>query len=291
MKPRIVVLGSTGMAGHMISAYLEEQGFTVYRISRSEKNTNNTYRIDVVNFEALKICLDKVQPTLVINCIGLLQKGCEVNPALAVLVNSYLPHFLEEIFKFSDVKIIHLSTDCVFSGLKGKYKEDDVKDGNTYYDQTKALGEINNNKDLTLRMSIIGPDIDNRGTGLLNWFMQQSGTVFGYTGALWNGITTLELSETIEYIINEQYNLSGIYHLVPDGYISKYDLLQEVKLCFGKNDVTIYENSDVIIDKTLVNTRKDLVYEVKAYKQQIQLMYEWLNKHRGIYQEYYYNKN
>jgi len=111
------------------------------------------------------------------------------------------------------VKIIQISTDCVFSGKDGGYKEDSFRDGDTIYARTKALGEINNNKDLTIRTSIIGPDINEDGIGLFHWFMKQSGTIYGFRNAYWTGVTTIELAKGIEKFI--EYNVTGIYHFVP----------------------------------------------------------------------------
>ena len=166
----IAVLGSTGMAGHVVARYLEERGHRVFRTSRSEKDTHTSAAIDVTDFSALGAWLTQVQADVVVNCVGLLQHACEEHPDRAVLVNSYLPHWLEQWTR-DDAKVIHLSTDCVFSGRRGGYREDDTPDGETMYDRSKSLGELRNGKDLTLRMSILGPDIDTKGTGLFNWFM------------------------------------------------------------------------------------------------------------------------
>lgn len=285
---KIVVLGSTGMAGHIISLYLERHGFDVFRISRSETNTDKSSKIDVSNTDELMACIDEVKADVVVNCVGLLQKSCEERPDLAVLINSYLPHCLENHYRGTETKIIHLSTDCVFSGKKGCYAEEDLPDGCTFYDRSKALGEINNKKDLTFRMSIIGPDIDASGTGVLNWFMKQTGQVNGFTNALWNGITTLELAEAIEAAVNE--NISGVYQLVPKEYISKHDLLILFKKIFEKNDVDILPDSNFVMDKTLVNNRKDFMYLVKSYPEQLIRLRQWIEENSELYPDYYSKK-
>ena len=285
---KIVVLGSTGMAGHIISLYLEHHGFDVFRISRSETNSDKSSKIDVSNTDELMTCIDEIKADVVVNCVGLLQKSCEERPDLAVLINSYLPHCLENHYRGTETKIIHLSTDCVFSGKKGSYTEEDLPDGRTFYDRSKALGEINNKKDLTFRMSIIGPDIDASGTGLLNWFMKQTGQVNGFTNALWNGITTLELAEAIEAAVNE--NISGVYHLVPKEYISKHDLLILFKKIFEKNDVDILPDSNFVMDKTLVNNRKDFMYLVKSYPEQLIRLRQWIEENSELYPDYYSKK-
>lgn len=285
---KIVVLGSTGMAGHIISLYLERQGFDVFRISRSETNSDKSCKIDVSNTDELMAYIDEVKADVVVNCVGLLQKSCEERPDLAVLINSYLPHCLENHYRGMGTKIIHLSTDCVFSGEKGCYTEEDLPDGRTFYDRSKALGEIDNKKDLTFRMSIIGPDIDASGTGLLNWFMKQTDQVNGFTNALWNGITTLELAEAIEAAVNE--NISGVYQLVPKEYISKHDLLILFKKIFEKNDVDILPDSNFVMDKTLVNNRKDFMYLVKSYPEQLIRLRQWIEENSELYPDYYSKK-
>lgn len=282
----VVVLGSTGMAGHMISYYLEEAGFQVFRVSRSEKNTENSRSIDVVNIKELLQYIDEVRADVVINCIGLLQKACEERPDMAVLINSYLPHCLEKHYENTKVKIIHLSTDCVFSGERGNYKENEIQDGRTFYDRSKALGEICNKKDITFRMSIIGPDIDINGTGLLNWFMKQSGAINGYSKAFWNGITTLELAKAIEKSMNE--NLTGLYQLVPSKGIDKYNLLILFNEILKKKKVNIVPKDTVVVNKCLINTRNDFSFQVKDYPEQIKELKDWIENHKNLYPEYYY---
>lgn len=282
---KIAILGSTGMAGHMVAAYMEQQGFQVYRISRSEENSERSCRIDVTELDRLTEYIAKINADVIINCVGLLQKTCEQRPDLAILVNSYLPHFLENYYQNTHVKIVHLSTDCVFSGLRGDYLENDLQDGRTLYDRTKALGELNNSKDLTFRMSIIGPDPDPSGTGLFNWFMQQSGTIYGYSKFIWNGITTLELAQAISQALEE--GLSGLYQLVPDKSISKYHLLLLFKEIFHKSDVDILENESFTGNKSLCNTRKDFSYHVNDYKTQILNLREWIYANSHLYPAFY----
>lgn len=282
---KVVVLGSTGMAGHIIASYLGEHGYEVYRVSRSEKDTDKSKRINVTDVNTLTQYIDDICADVVINCIGLLQKSCDENPALAILVNSYVPHYLETYYKNKTVKIIHLSTDCVFSGERGNYRVSDLPDGRTVYDRTKALGELNNDKDLTFRMSIIGPDIDSNGTGLFNWFMKQSGAIRGFSGAIWNGVTTLELAEAIDNAL--RCNLCGVYHLVPNENIDKYHLLLLFKSVFEKEDVEVIVDSQFTVNKTLVNERMDFDYQVKNYEEQIKNMKVWVDSHKELYPDYY----
>lgn len=277
----IVVLGATGMAGHLISLFLEEQGYQVYRMSRSITPSKNARRIDATDFQTLLHWLDHVDPSIIINAIGLLQKECNAQPHQAILINSYLPHLLEQHFSKTTTRLIHLSTDCVFSGKTGGYSENSIPDGMTIYDRSKALGEIINSKDLTFRMSIIGPDISHNATGLFHWFMKQQGNIQGFTKVIWNGVTTIELSKAIDAAI--QQNLSGLYQLVPDQHISKHDLINLFKLEFNKTDVEIIPCEDFIVNKTLVNTRSDFNFNISSYSQMISEMAKWIHDHKELY--------
>jgi dTDP-4-dehydrorhamnose reductase len=151
------------------------------------------------------------------------------------------------------------------------------------YDRSKALGEVANQKDLTLRMSIIGPDRDINGTGLFNWFMKQAGSIGGYQKAIWNGITTMELARGIDAAI--KCGLSGIYQLVTPRSIDKYHLLLLFKEVFHKR-IEITPVDTIVLDKSLINTRSDFDFEVKAYREQIQDMYTWVEQHRQLYGHY-----
>ncbi|XOK60433.1 dTDP-4-dehydrorhamnose reductase family protein [Paenibacillus elgii] len=279
---KVAVLGATGMAGHVISLYLEENGFEVYRMSRSIVPSTKNAQIDASDFDKLNIWLKDINPDFVINAIGILPKEADARPDIAILLNSYLPHMLERVYMGKSTKIIHLSTDCVFSGSSGGYTESSPTDGMTMYDRSKALGEILNEKDLTFRMSIIGPDITINGVGLFNWFMKQKGEINGFTKAIWNGVTTIELSKAIVAAIKQ--NLTGLYHLTPQKNINKYDLLQLFKKEFAKQDVEIIPFDDFVVDKTLINTRSDFDYQIPPYHEMIHEMALWVKKYKGMYQ-------
>lgn len=281
---KLAVLGSTGMAGHVVAQYLEEQNHSVYRSSRSERNTQTSAAIDVLDLAALGQWLDQIGPDAVINCVGLLQKACSERGDLAFLVNAYLPHWLEWRYAKSAVKVVHLSTDCVFSGRAGGYSEDALKDGDTMYDRSKALGEILNGKDLTFRMSIIGPDSHPNGTGLFNWFMAQSGMIEGYGKAIWNGVTTVELARAVDAVLDQ--DLTGLYHLVQPEPIDKCSLLEIMKAAFHRDQVSIRRVDGLQVNKSLVNTRADFRFQVKGYSEQISDMYEWICGHKKLYPHY-----
>lgn len=272
------------MAGHVVTLYLREQGFEVETAAAHHKLDEQTHLIDATNAAKLRTFLDSNKYDVVINCIGILIAQSEEHKDLAAYLNSYMPHFLEKYYEGTKTKIIHLSTDCVFSGKKPPYREDSLYDGQTFYDRSKALGEIINSKDLTFRMSIIGPDMNPAGVGLFNWFADQAGEVGGYTKAIWTGVTTIELAKAIVAALNQ--DLSGLYHLVPDESISKFDLLNLFKEVFGRSDLDIKPNDSVVQDKSLINTRQDFKYKVPTYKVMVEEMKDWIGTHKNIYGHY-----
>ena len=280
---KYLILGSNGMAGHLICQYLIEKGETVEAISRVKSKVCCTYIFDISDFEKLhKIILDG-QYDIIVNCIGLLQRDCDDNIYNAIKINALLPHFLVKVTKNMKTKIVHLSTDCVFSGHKGSYKENDVKDGLSNNAKTKALGEIDDNKNLTFRNSIIGPDIKENGTGLFHWFMGQDGNIDGYSKSLWNGVTTLTLAKAIHSAVKQ--NLSGVYQLTSPQMINKFELLNLFNL-HRKNKIIINEVDGVCHDKSLVNTRQDFDFVIDDYENQINSMFGWINDHKELYPKY-----
>lgn len=281
---RVLVLGAGGMAGHVIATYLSEKGHTVSTVSASNKFDDNTTLLDATNTADLRNYLESNSFDVVVNCIGILIQQSESRKDLAAYLNGYLPHFLEYFYRDSQTRVIHLSTDCVFSGENAPYQEDSPYDGQIFYDRSKALGEINNDKDLTFRMSIIGPDMQQKGVGLFNWFYAQTGVINGYQKALWDGITTIELAKGIDDAITQ--NLTGLYHLVPDTNISKYDLLQLFVRVFDRTDITVNPETTTISDKTLINTRTDFSHTIPTYEVMLTEMKTWIKDHQGLYEHY-----
>lgn len=281
---KILILGANGMAGHTISLYFIEKGYSVDTITRRPFSIGNNIVMDVENTVELKELVLSSTYDAVINCVGILNEDAERNKSKAVNINSYLPHVLSDITRGTNTKIIQMSTDCVFSGKKGSYVENAVRDGDTIYDRSKALGEIINDKDLTFRNSIIGPDLNVNGIGLFNWFMKQIGPMKGYEKAIWNGVTTLTLAKAMEAALQE--NLSGLYHLVGSP-INKFELLNKFNSVFKNNEITINPDNQVSIDKTLVNTRNDFNFIVPSYEEMIIEMKEWIELHESLYLHYF----
>lgn len=282
---KIIVFGATGMAGHVITDYLRSSGHDVLPIGGRRPLDEGGVHFDVTNqAQLLEFIAANGDADVIINSVGILVQDSEDHPDLAAYANSYFPHLLERLTRGTSTKVIHLSTDCVFAGTKAPYREDDDYDGTSFYDRSKALGELKNNKDLTFRMSIIGPDLSPSGIGLFNWFMGESGTIKGFTNAMWNGITTVELARAIDAAL--MHNVTGLYHLVPDKNISKFDLLILLKDQFARTDLIIERDNRAAPDKTLKNTRPDFDFAVRSYPQQIQDMYHWISIRERQYPHY-----
>lgn len=281
---KYLVLGAGGMAGHIITHYLKEQGEEVEGLERRELSYCKTYNMDATHFDKLEQIIKENNYDVIINCIGLLNQNAEDNVDLAILLNSYLPHFLAKVTKNMKTKVIQMSTDCVFSGKKGHYTENDFPDGETYYDRTKALGELNDEKNLTFRNSIIGPDINENGIGLFNWFMKQEGEINGFEKSIWTGVTTLTLAKAMHKASYE--SLTGLYNLVNNESISKYGLVNLFNKYSNKR-LTIYKVDGIVHDKSLHRTRNDFSFEVPSYEQQVKEMFEWINSHKELYPHYF----
>lgn len=286
MKKRVVILGALGMAGHIMSQYLDETNeYEVFGVARSKDTKYIKKELDVQNFNDLEKYLEEVKPDFVINCIGILVAKSNSDLAVAIMINSYLPHFLSKVGNKLNYKLVHISTDCVFSGKTGGYKEDSFRDGDDNYARTKALGEVINDKDLTIRTSIIGPELKENGTGLLHWFLNQRGIIGGYTKTFWSGVTTLELAKQTHEMIKQ--DIKGLFQLSPDDKISKFDLLKLFAKIWNKK-IIIEENSKYSVDKSLICTRNDFIYANKrpTYTEMLVECKKWMDKNSKNYMHY-----
>lgn len=276
---KILILGADGMLGHVVLLYFREKGYVVKGTSRL---SNADYYFDATHdMSDIKTVINKFKPKVVVNCIGILNKVAEDNKSLAVLLNSYLPHYVDEICRGNHIKFIQISTDCVFDGKKGDYSENSPKDCTSFYGQSKALGEVDNDSSVTLRTSIVGPDMNEKGTGLFQWFMNQENKVSGFDKVIWAGVTTMELSRCIEQAIKN--NLSGIIHVATEDKISKYELLNLFKRHFNKN-ILITRDSGQVSDKGL---KKSMTFDfrIPSHDQMTIEMKDWIIKHKDIYPE------
>lgn len=282
---RFLVCGCNGMAGHTISLYLKEHGHFVFGFDRKKSLLIDSVIGDACDMDFVKNLVLAGNYDSVINCIGILNKAAEDNKALATYLNSFFPHFLADITKGTDTQIIHMSTDCVFSGEKGSYSEDDYPDGRSFYDRSKALGELIDNKNITLRNSIVGPDINPGGIGLLNWFMQQKDEINGFTKTMWTGQTTLQLAKTMEYAAI--HRSVGLVNAVPDHSISKHDLCTLFNKYLRTKPVIIHPVDGLAVDKSLYRTNYDFDYSIPDYEDMIKELADWMCTHKSLYSHYY----
>ena len=282
---KFLILGCNGMAGHMISVYLSEQGYETEGFAREKSRFVKTIVGDARDTMLLKDAIERGKYHTVVNCIGLLNKFAEEDHEAAVYLNAYFPQFLAKITEGTDTQIIHISTDCVFSGSRGGYTEIDFPDGELFYDRSKALGELMNKKDVTFRNSIIGPDIKKEGIGLINWFLQQEGKVVGYKNAIWTGQTTLQLAKTIENAAI--HRVHGLYNMVPETSISKYEMLVLFNRYLRREPIDIEPEDNFKIDKSLKRTNFELFsYRIPDYEEQIKELGQWMRKHKSMYPHY-----
>lgn len=271
---KILILGGKGMAGHvMVSYFMKNPQYEVFYTSRDVKD-KNSINLDVTDFKRVEEILHDIKPDIIINCVGVLNEHASKNPLLAFQVNSLLPHQLVKLLDRQQGKLIHISTDCVFSGLKGDYIEKDIPDGSSVYAQSKQLGEIINDKHLTIRTSIIGPELKEDGIGLFLWFMKQLGNIKGYEKVFWNGVTTLELAKATEEMI--KHNITGLYQLGSETKLSKYELLTLIQQIFEKNDVRIIPDQAIALDRTIKSTRSDFQYRIRPYKELLRELKDWM---------------
>lgn len=272
------------MAGHMISLYLLERGHSVFGYSRSKTNLVPSINFSLFDHCQLKEAIIKADPDVVVNCVGVLNQTAENNKAEAVYINSYLPHCVASIIKCTEKKLVQLSTDCVFSGQRGVYRDTDIPDGQTFYDKSKALGEVRDDQNLTFRNSIIGPDISPNGIGLFNWFMAQKGEINGYTKSIWSGVTTLTLAKAIERAT--EVGLTGLYQLSNNNKISKYDLCLLFNNLFRGNQLKINPIEGIVQDKSLIRSEAPFDFFVPSYEQMVEEMAEWVEQHKILYKHY-----
>ena len=279
---RVLILGSTGMLGHMLFYYLKKnKNFKIYDLSFRKKLNPKSLICDVNNFFDFKNILEKIRPEIIINSIGILPRDPKFNKINSISINSLFPQKLREISNEFNSKIIQISTDCVFDGKRGKYSENDIPNESKVYGITKFLGEINSNKHLTIRTSIIGPELKKDGKGLLHWIFNQNGKIKGYDKAIWGGITTLELSKVIEHCIT--YNIKGLYHVTNGESISKYDLLNLVKREFKLKKIEIIQDSSIIYNRSLISERSDINYKFPSYDKMISELNLFYSFNKDLY--------
>jgi dTDP-4-dehydrorhamnose reductase len=266
MAMKILILGGSGMLGHRLWINLrkEHEVWVTVRQTSSPFPVRPEFPIkdirtdvDASNFDQVTRALASIQPDLVINCIGLIKQMGHLarDPILSISLNALLPHRISLICRAAKIRMIHISTDCVFSGKKGNYLESDESDAEDLYGRSKFLGEVAYPPhSLTLRTSIIGRELKTR-LGLVEWFLSQKNgdTIRGYKRAIFTGFTTDELSRIIMNNVIPHPELTGLYHVSSDP-INKYDLLQIANQAFGRK-INIQPDEDFFMDRSLDSTR------------------------------------
>lgn len=279
---KVLVLGTTGMLGNAVFRFLSRSpGFSAIGTARTSgalrylpEDLRGLVKvgIDVNNPDSLLELISAVRPTVVINCIGLIKQLAEADDPLEVLpINSILPHRLAHLCKLADARLVHVSTDCVFSGRRGMYVESDVSDAEDLYGKSKYIGEVDYPHSVTLRTSIIGHEL-NSANGLIGWFLNQEGQVKGYGSAIFSGLPTVELARVIRDYVIPNPSMRGLCHVSVEP-ISKFDLLRLVADVYGKK-IDIDRDDQLVIDRSLDSTRFRTLtgYSPPAWPELIQQM-------------------
>ena len=276
---RILVLGGDGMLGHQMFKSLSSkhdvrvtlrQRLSAYKEFNLFTAESAYEGVEVGSVDGLIDVLGEFRPEAVVNAVGIVKQRSTAKESVPSLeINSLFPHRLAGLCKAAGVRMVHMSTDCVFSGRKGRYRETDLSDAEDLYGRTKYLGEVYESHCVTLRTSIIGKELS-RKQGLLEWFMSQRGSVQGFTNALFSGFTTLELSRIIEKVLTEYPEKGGLYHVSSDP-ISKFDLLTLIKRKMGLR-IEIVPTEEPRLDRSLDSTkfRKEFQYTPPIWEKMIE---------------------
>ena len=265
-NPRVLILGAKGMAGHIATEFLKENtNFEIIPLDRSnfEVEDSKNWKEKIINLNS------ENQIDQIINFIGVLKPQAMKNPILAVKINSLFPHELAALCTNLNIKLIHISTDC--------WTDLDI------YGRSKRTGELNYPEHLTIRTSIIGPELKPDGSGLFHWFMSQEGETNGFTNHYWDGVTTLELAKRIKLILEEHPKLNNTLDLRTEQKVNKFELLNDIKDAFDK-DITINKKETEVIDKT--NNNPDMACE-ESLKEQLTELKEWMVDHKHLYNQYF----
>jgi dTDP-4-dehydrorhamnose reductase len=282
---KILVVGASGMIGSTVLKTLSEKSeYQVFGSIQNEdwgKFFNPPIReriisgVDVTRMDDLVALFDRVLPDVTINCAGLTKhkQGTE-DPIVAIPLNALMPHRLAHLCKLVGSRMIHVSTDCVFSGKKGNYREDDFCDALDLYGKSKILGEVDYPHAITLRTSTIGPELQSS-YGLLNWFLSQGGSCKGYSQAIFSGLPTVVFARIIRDIVIPHVELSGLYHVAASP-INKFDLLGLIAKSYQK-DIEIIQDDSFKIDRSLNSEkfRRATGYDSPTWPQLIKLMHEY----------------
>lgn len=281
----VLVLGASGMLGNAVFRYFSADSsmstFGTVRQTAALQHFDPALRsrlicgIDVLDSDGLVRAFGTAKPDIVINCVGLIKQLAHVNDPLEALpINALLPHRIARLCEVAGARMIHVSTDCVFAGDKGNYRETDAPDAADLYGRSKLLGEVDYPHAVTLRTSIIGHEFG-RASALVDWFLSQSGQVKGFRKAVFSGVPTVELARIMKEFVLPRQNLHGLYHVAADP-IAKFDLLTLVAKTYGKS-IKIVADDALAIDRSLnaARFREATGYVAPAWPALIETMYRF----------------
>ncbi len=284
-KVKVLVLGATGTVGHVLATRLREfpEMFESVTSARSIKPGFADTEVDATDLTAIIKLLDIIKPDVCVNAIGMLNRAV-YELEISEKLNTKLPLCLSEMGIERGFKLIHISTDCVFSGSRGGYVESDTPNATDNYGITKRGGEGIDSDHLVIRTSVIGPEIRSEATGLFHWFTSQSGEVSGYQNVIWSGVTTLVLADAIMDAI--EHKTRGLLHLVNNQPISKLALIHLIHQYFPNKKRQVISTPIPVSDKSLISTRNDVTFHVPPYEQMIAELRIWMELHSENYQAY-----
>ncbi len=284
-RMRVLILGGSGMLNHKLwqvlaprfDTYVTMRGsFSAYEAHGLFDASHTKCHVSVEAFDSVAGVIEDLHPDVVINCIGAVkQSEAAKDPLISIMVNSLFPHRVAQVCSSTGSRLIHISTDCVFSGRKGNYVEDDLTDAEDLYGRTKLLGEVTSDGSMTIRTSMIGRELRNS-YGLIEWLMSQEGnTVPGYTRAIFSGLTTIALSGLIAQLIQGKRELNGIWHVASEP-ISKHDLLCLVRDVYDLGIKIMPDDKTVIVDRSLNGDRfrKETGLIIPTWKEMIVEMHQ-----------------
>ncbi|MBN1166543.1 MAG: SDR family oxidoreductase [Methanospirillaceae archaeon] len=293
---KIIIFGTTGMLGHKLIQNLSQRHdvtgttrkdlseYANYPVFSGVKILNN---IDAADFTSINNAIEKVNPDVIINCIGIVKQLPQAqDPLPSITINSLFPHQLAQVCNKKGIRLIHYSTDCVFSGKDGNYKETDIPDPEDLYGRSKLLGEVTQGRCLTLRTSLIGRELSGF-RSLFEWVLQQDGKeIHGYTKAIFSGLTTNAHAQILDDILTRKKNLTGLYH-VASTPISKFDLISMIINRFNLN-ITIIADDSVVCNRSLDGSRfiKDTGISIPSWEMMIEQLYidkTPYNNHRYVH--------
>ena len=282
MDVKAVVLGAAGMLGHVVTRHLESTGLEVVGVSRQGTVGRRSVAMDLRHQTELRDLLKREGGQWVINAAGRIPAKAGRNAAEMIYINAELPRALAGWAAEDGFRVVHVSTDCVFDGSRGQYRVSERCDADDDYGRSKALGELRDGRNITLRTSIVGPELGDDGQGLLAWYLRQN-EAEGWTSALWSGVTTVELARLIAALVTGQVvTPTSLWQFSAPRAISKWELLHLVEESGPKNLPLVKAVPGKNVDKSLVNNLPEL-WPVLPYDRMFAEMWDWVALNQDLY--------